>query len=254
MVDPSCYNVHLRVLIPQPLCGLLIGKGGTTVRSLAEQTDATIKFLIPEPANAAHMNHKIVSVIGNTERILKAITLMTLKQLADPKYATYGDLPSFNSNVFNGAAVLPIHYGHPMLSYMQPANYSNGAPMFYSSDSYTTQIAMTMTEEQAAIVYGSRQKGIEALQQAASVKIRIETIAQDASRHGKQIRVKLKRFVISGSPECIQYAHYMIFQCLTTGDAIPQFQTRERPPAILSPAGSSGHLQHYDYNGTTYYQ
>ena len=83
----------MKLLVPQPLCGIIIGRGGTTVRTYSADTATQIKVTAPE-GHAPPLNHRVVTINGSQEGVLKAIALLTLKQAEDPKFPMYSELPN----------------------------------------------------------------------------------------------------------------------------------------------------------------
>jgi RNA-binding protein Nova len=97
--SPSDHPVHLaiKLLVPQPLCGIIIGKLGATVKAYAADTQTQIRVTAPD-GPAAGLNHRIVTINGATDNCLKAIALLVLKQTEDPKFQMYSELPSSYSS------------------------------------------------------------------------------------------------------------------------------------------------------------
>lgn len=60
----------VRLLVPQPLCGVIIGKNGATIRNYATDTGTTIRVTSGE-AQQAPSSHRIVTIAGEQEGVLK---------------------------------------------------------------------------------------------------------------------------------------------------------------------------------------
>lgn len=60
----------VRLLVPQPLCGVIIGKSGTTIRNYAADTGTVIRVTSGEAAQLP-TSHRIVTIAGEKEGVLK---------------------------------------------------------------------------------------------------------------------------------------------------------------------------------------
>ena len=67
--DPSFPTRFLvKVLVPQAMCGIVIGKGGATVRAVSADTGTFIRVTSPE-GPAVSLNHRVVTVNGAPEGV-----------------------------------------------------------------------------------------------------------------------------------------------------------------------------------------
>lgn len=76
---------HLKLVVPSPVCGAIIGKGGETIRSFGEDSGATIS-VSPQDRLCRGTYDRIVSVAGSLEQMLRAVALLVTKVAGDPKY------------------------------------------------------------------------------------------------------------------------------------------------------------------------
>lgn len=60
----------VRLLVPQPLCGVIIGKSGATIRNYAADTGTVIRVTSGEAAQLP-TSHRIVTIAGEREGVLK---------------------------------------------------------------------------------------------------------------------------------------------------------------------------------------
>ena len=86
-------HVVLKMLVPQPLCGIIIGKNGTTVRAISRSTGTSICVLQGDPPSQM-LAHRVVTVTGPCPGILRAVALLVLKQADDPQFQLFSELPS----------------------------------------------------------------------------------------------------------------------------------------------------------------
>ena len=252
--DPSFPTRFLvKVLVPQAMCGIVIGKGGATVRAVSADTGTFIRVTSPE-GPAVSLNHRVVTVNGAPEGVLKAIALLVVKQAEDPKFPSFSELPA--SYLAAGMAPLSLspygmapaaamaamqHYQyystaaggsphHPMYAGQAPA-YASTSP-----DGVTT-VTYPVSEDQAAVLVGQNGGGLEELQAAAGVRIQMEQQeTPGGGAGGEDGRTAATRMAVTGTAEGVAYAHYLMGQRLVGAMVQQQY------------AG-----MYQQYNGTTYY-
>ena len=115
----------LKLLVPQPLCGIIIGKSGVTIRNCAQETRTAIRVNAVEGAGPLSEAYRIVTVAGPQECVLKAIALLVLKQSEDQKFPLFAELPSaahVPMGMHPGMAMpgVPPHMLHAMGGYGLP--------------------------------------------------------------------------------------------------------------------------------------
>jgi RNA-binding protein Nova len=291
--SPPPYPVHLaiKLLVPQPLCGIIIGKMGTTVKAYAADTQTQIRVTAPD-GPAAGLNHRIVTINGTTDNCLKAIALLILKQTEDPKFQMYSELPSSYSSAPSGGISIPggAYNGSPYVltpqsvhamqhmgyqSYMTngggPAGAANGGmgsagtspptSAMYATAAVAANGAgnghamyangmdglVTMTfplpDDQATVVLGQGRGsgGIEDVQAAAGVRIKIE-LGGEKGISATQHQPNIAHITVTGSPESVQYANFLMAQRLS-GLMMIMHQQQQQHYAMAANHG----------NGTTYY-
>ncbi|KAL4539100.1 hypothetical protein Ndes2526B_g02637 [Nannochloris sp. 'desiccata'] len=289
-VTPS-HPVHLaiKLLVPQPLCGIIIGKMGTTVKAYAADTQTQIRVTAPD-GPAAGLNHRIVTINGTTDNCLKAIALLTLKQTEDPKFQMYSELPSSYSSVpsgnsggiaipggaFNGSPYVLTpqsvhamqHIGYQPYIAAGNGNTATGGGMSSAGTSprtsaiYATAVPTggnghqtmyangmdslaTMTfplpDDQATLVVGQGRGsgGIEDVQAAAGVRIKVE-LGGGKGISATHHQPNIAHITITGSPENVQYANFLMAQRLSS---LMMMMHQQQQYAMIANHG----------NGTTYY-
>lgn len=219
----SSTRLLVKLLVPQPLCGIIIGKGGSTVRSFSTDTQTTIRVTSPEgPALA--LNHRIVTINGAVDNVLRAIALITLKQSEDLKYSMFSELPS---NYFShsagtpGMTALPAgpygmqqHNGVQSMAVMHPMHhfpqYGSAPPPYAtaSPDGITT-VSYPITEEQVAVLQGQAGSGLDEIQTAAGVHIGFDVHESGGGPDGGG---RALRLVVVGHADAVGYAHNLMGQ------------------------------------------
>lgn len=241
----SSSRLLIRFLVPQALCGIIIGRGGSTIKNFSTETQTQIRIAaMDSPAIA--LSHRIVNINGTTENILKAVALLVLKQTEDLKFPTYSELPSnylspptamaggiaampiaYHGIAPAAAVAAPVQYSHPQFmagaapgtaaaALYSPAAVHGVTPIYASAspDGLTT-ITFAVTEDQATVLLGQDGHGLDDIQSTTGVRIQIIQDAQDPQSPslGKPTN-RVTRVVVTGSPDAVQYCHYIISQKL----------------------------------------
>lgn len=238
----------MRLLVPQPLCGVIIGKNGVTIQRYAANTSTVIRVTSSE-ASQAPTSHRIVTIAGEKEGVFKAVALMTLKQSDDPKFPLYGELPS--PAMARGAAVpqqfmptyLPGSLGSPttgMFPLLSPAmaGHSVGADGFSS-------LTLILTEDQTLMLMDTRAPA--EVEQMTGCRVRLDM--QDGPRG------PFGRLLLAGTPETVGYAQWLLGQRLAAAAASyqvsgttyyhsPTFVPSVSPAFMGSPWPPAGLLPH----------
>ncbi len=96
-------STQLRLLVPTPLCGAIIGKGGATIRSFAEDSRAAIT-VSPQDKQPLGIPDRVVRITGAQDQLLRAVALLLTKLVESPNYTrfttsnvSYGPLPQVSS-------------------------------------------------------------------------------------------------------------------------------------------------------------
>ncbi|KAK7268488.1 hypothetical protein RIF29_21187 [Crotalaria pallida] len=79
-------KTKVRLIVPNGSCGGVIGKGGATIRSFIEDSQAGIK-ISPQDNNYYGLNDRLVTVTGTLDEQMRAIDLIISKLAEDPHYS-----------------------------------------------------------------------------------------------------------------------------------------------------------------------
>eukprot|EP00250_Pteridium_aquilinum_P007602 c17274_g1_i1 orf=595-1740(+) len=237
-VEPKANQVKL--VVPHIFCGAIIGKGGATIRTLVEDSHAAIKLSSPEQAVPGFQD-RLVTVTGNFEEQLHAVTLITKKISEDANYVQYASGSSYTGMVsqamqqglqqvshgpFTVATTMPpfTYTPIPYNNYhtkgmMAPYIAVHGAPLhlqlpMFPASSPGTFIVMAVPDECVGAILGRGGKTISDIQQSSGVHIRI-------SDRGDFVPGTTHRKVtITGSPECIYAAQQIISQKINESQSL----------------------------------
>ncbi len=81
-------STQLRLLVPTPLCGAIIGKGGATIRSFAEDSRAAIT-VSPQDKQPLGIPDRVVRITGAQDQLLRAVALLLTKLVESPNYTRF---------------------------------------------------------------------------------------------------------------------------------------------------------------------
>ena len=161
--------LQIKILIPEDLCGIIVGRSGSTIKLFSETTNTSIRLLkspkVPSPA----LSHNIVSIRGHLIDVIKAIALIILKQSDDPDYQNYGHLTRtyymYGSNTRFGT----VHHLTPGMMYVPnyPAPIMQGQAM---------SIIYPLTLEQQRLVAENMAQMSHYIQQMTGVLPKFETM------------------------------------------------------------------------------
>ena len=82
---PGAPPLALRLLVPPALCGAIIGRGGATIRSFADDARASISVAPPDAAGP----DRVVRVAGSQASCVRAVALLLAKLAGSPHYARF---------------------------------------------------------------------------------------------------------------------------------------------------------------------
>ncbi|XP_057422862.1 protein BTR1 isoform X2 [Lotus japonicus] len=195
-----------RLIVPNGSCGGIIGKGGATIRSFIEESQASIK-ISPQDNNYYGQNDRLVTLTGTLDEQMRAIDLIVSKLAEDPHYSQ-----SMNSPFsYPGYPGVPYTYVVPPVA--PPAynamNYrSNGAGGKFqnSKEERSNSLTIGVADDHVGLVVGRGGKNIMDISQISGAKIKI-------SDRGDYISGTTDRKVtITGSQRAIRTAESMIVQ------------------------------------------
>ncbi|KAM3214875.1 hypothetical protein ACQJBY_067061 [Aegilops geniculata] len=80
----SDFEATLVLVVPQPCCGVLIGKGGSVIKSFTEASETAIQI---SPQNISYgFNDRLVTITGPLDNLLRAVFLIIFELLEDVRY------------------------------------------------------------------------------------------------------------------------------------------------------------------------
>ncbi|CAL9110433.1 unnamed protein product [Musa textilis] len=212
----------VRLIVPNSSCGAIIGKGGSTIKSFVEESQAGIK--ISPQDNIAVLNDRLVSLTGSFEEQMHAIFLILSKLIEDAHYPQTLNLPFPYSGVnFPGFPGVPVSYLIPSVAY--PVGYgANGIGGKYlsnkgvasplvssrspggSHENQSNSTTIGIADEHIGAVVGRGGRNITEISQVSGARIKI------SDRGDFILGTSDRKVTITGSQEAIRAAEAMIMQ------------------------------------------
>lgn len=212
----------VRLIVPNSSCGGIIGKGGSTIKSFIEDSQADIK-ISPQEHNYVGLNDRLVTVTGTLDEQMRAIFLIISKLIEDSHY------PQSLSSPFQYAGVNfpgfpgPVGYVIPPVAYNTMSYGSNGvggrypnnkgsssqgAPPIRSSTGphENNSVTIGVADEHIGAVVGRGGRNIMEITQASGARIKISDRGDFMSESSD------RKVTISGTDEAIRSAEIMIMQ------------------------------------------
>merc|ERR1712168_1205784 len=75
----------MKIVVPNSTAGMIIGKGGTAIKSISEQTGARIQISQKDADSVA--GERVVCVSGTEEQVQAACAIIASKVQEDPEHA-----------------------------------------------------------------------------------------------------------------------------------------------------------------------
>ncbi|OVA17937.1 K Homology domain [Macleaya cordata] len=207
-VDPRS---KVRIIVPNSSCGGIIGKGGATIKSFIEESQAGIK-ISPQDHTYIGLNDRLVTVTGTLEEQMRAISLILSKLMEDAHYSQSMNTPFSYAGVnFSGFHGFPYGYLVPSFGTVayNAINYGpNGAGGKYhnNKEDRSNSVTIGVADEHIGIVVGRGGRNIMEISQASGARIKI------SDRGDFMSGTSDRKVTITGTQAAIRAAESMITQ------------------------------------------
>lgn len=196
-VDPES---KIRLVVPNSSCGGIIGKGGAIIRTLIDDSRASIK-ISPQDLVYPGLHDRLVTVAGGLREQLRAIELILLKLVEDQYYHQSANVPfPYAALAYNG-----MNYGQPPNGFtgkFQNNRYQNQAPP--SQDDRTSSVTIGIADEHIGLVVGRGGRNIMEMSQLSGARIKI------SDRGDFMSGTSDRKVTITGSQRAINLVESMI--------------------------------------------
>ncbi|KAE8682035.1 Protein BTR1 [Hibiscus syriacus] len=203
-------RTKVRLIVSNISCGSIIGKGGATIKSFIDGSQAGIK-ISPQDNNFYGLNDRLVTVTGTIDEQLRAVDLILSKLCEDPHYSQAMHAPfsypaTYNSMSYapNGAGVkFPNHKVHLFL-----CAFSVLPEFVYMSiqEDHSNSITIGVSDEHIGLVLGRGGRNIMEISQVSGSRIKI------SDRGDFMSGTTDRKVTIMGSQRAIHQAELMIMQ------------------------------------------
>ncbi|KAL9258448.1 BTR1-like protein [Drosera capensis] len=197
------FRSKVRVVVPNSSCGALIGKGGSTIKSFIEQSQAGIK--ISPQDNSYGVSDRLVTLTGSFDEQMRAIELILAKLSEDSHYLHLLNAP-FSYPVGMGA-YNAVNYG---------MNGAGGRFQNYKDDR-SNSITIGVADEYIGVVVGRGGRNIMEISQLSGARVKISDKGDFMPGTASDRIV-----TITGSQEAIHGAESMIMQKIASVSLGPQ--------------------------------
>lgn len=221
-VDGVKDGEKVKLAVPSAVCGGIIGKGGSTIRSYVEDSGANIK-LSGQDAMTPGVNERIITITGTLEQQLRAVALIINKMSEDPNFPMHSSsllsYPPAGAAVASGVGV-GMQSAFPAVGMMGAPMGAPGLPMAAPGPPSTveTQVTVAVPDEHIGAIVGRSGRYISEMQQVSGVRIKI------SDRDDFVPGTRNRKILLTGSLEAVQIAQFLISQKVQQSAA--ELQTR----------------------------
>jgi predicted RNA-binding protein YlqC (UPF0109 family) len=170
--------LQVKVPVPEEYCGIIVGKGGSNIKSLCETTNTTVHLLRSAQEDQMSMlTHKVFSIRGHLVDVLKAITLFALKQSDDPDYQSYGHIPRTYLRTMqpSGGMYGMGHMSMPHMAYGGGMGMAGHAPQSPGGMEPFISIICPLSEEQQKSLMSKINECTSYIYQATGILLKLES-------------------------------------------------------------------------------
>ncbi|XP_043707381.1 protein BTR1-like isoform X2 [Telopea speciosissima] len=186
-VDPRS---KVRLIVPNSSCGGIIGKGGATIKSFIEDSQAGIK-ISPQDHNYMGLNDRLVTLTGSLEEQMRAVFLILSKLTEDAHYSQSMSAPFSYAVAYN-----TINYGP-----------NDGGGKFQNDkDNRGNSVTIGVADEHIGVVVGRGGRNIMEISQVSGARVKI------SDRGDFMSGTSDRKVTITGSQGAIRMAEGMIMQ------------------------------------------
>ncbi|MBA0692427.1 hypothetical protein Goari_009990 [Gossypium aridum] len=196
--DDAEPRTKVRLIVSNSSCGSIIGKGGATIKSFIEGSQAGIK-ISPQDNNFYGLNDRLVTVTGTLDEQLRAIDLILSKLCEDSHYSQAMHAPFSYAATYNSTSYAPNGAG------VKFPNHKKSFDMSIQED-HSNSITIGVSDEHIGLVLGRGGRNIMEISQVSGARIKI------SDRGDFMSGTTDRKVTITGSQRAIHQAESMILQ------------------------------------------
>ncbi|KAK8510092.1 hypothetical protein V6N13_103691 [Hibiscus sabdariffa] len=183
-------RTKVRLIVPNSSCGSIIGKGGATLKSFIEDSQAGIK-ISPQDNNFYGLSDRLVTLTGTLDEQMRAIELILPKLSDDPHYSQ--------------AIHAPFSYAATYNSMSYPPN-GTGGKFPSQKEDRSDSITIGVSDDHIGLVLGRGGRNIMEISQVSGARIKI------SDRGDFMSGTTDRKVTITGSQRAVRQAESMIMQ------------------------------------------
>ncbi|CAK9317000.1 protein BTR1 [Benincasa hispida] len=184
-------RTKVRLIVPHSSCGAIIGKGGSTIKSFIEDSQAGIK-ISPQDNNYMGSTDRLVTLSGTIEEQMRATDLIVSKLSEDPHYTQSMNYPFSYPTSYNA-----MNYG---------SNGGTGGRFQNNKEERNNSLTIGVSDGHIGLVVGRGGRNILEISQASGARIKI------SDRGDFMSGTTDRKVTITGSQRAIRAAESMILQ------------------------------------------
>lgn len=179
---------RLVLVVPNSSCGGIIGKGGSTIKSFIESSQAGIK-ISPLENNYLGLNDRLVTVTGGLDEQIRAVDLILSKLMEDSHYGHSSVGPFPYAGNYNAMNFVP----------------NGGGRKFQNNQvDESSSITIGVADEHIGVVVGRGGKNLTGITQISGARIKI------SDRNDYISGTSERKVTITGHQRAIRVAESMI--------------------------------------------
>ncbi|KAG6601194.1 Protein BTR1, partial [Cucurbita argyrosperma subsp. sororia] len=194
-VDDAEPRTKVRLIVPHSSCGAIIGKGGSTIKTFIEDSQAGIK-ISPQDNNYMGSTDRLVTLSGTIEEQMRATDLIVSKLSEDPHYTQSMNYP------FS----YPTSYNAMNNAMNSGSNGGTGGRFLNNKEERNNSLTIGVSDGHIGLVVGRGGRNILEISQASGARIKI------SDRGDFMSGTTDRKVTITGSQRAIRAAESMILQ------------------------------------------
>ncbi|XP_035692733.1 RNA-binding protein Nova-1-like isoform X1 [Branchiostoma floridae] len=122
---------QVKIVVPNSTAGLIIGKGGATIKFIMEQTGSRVQ-ISQKATNGINLPERVITITGEPEQNDKACAFIVNKIVEDPQS---GSCPNISYATYTGPVANANPTGSPYASPMSPLQNGSASPTALAAQS-----------------------------------------------------------------------------------------------------------------------
>ncbi|EFJ32726.1 hypothetical protein SELMODRAFT_85231 [Selaginella moellendorffii] len=198
-------SIQVKLLVPKTVCGAIIGKGGSNIKKFVEDSQASIKLSSQDQLLPGVID-RIVTIGGNVDQIIKAVTLILTKLTEESSYTETTSTPLVYPGTRPTSFIVRcVYHASPGLQNLRRNGPGPPMPVAYVG-ALTSSVTIGIPDEHIGFILGRAGKTLQELQQSSGAKIKV------SDRGDFVTGTEYRKVTMIGSGEAIQAAQFLLTQ------------------------------------------